>query len=146
MFFTLDLILDLIFFIINKMEEERKKNSFVGEIVDRMLFTLDLILDLILILIFFIGPHIDKYLIFFYMVQILIFFFNMHSLYFGSNLLDLDLLDSYLSFLHDLINNIRDIIYLDFYFVMLILYSIFNKDVTLFNFLFCFFLLYLYIS
>jgi hypothetical protein len=128
------------------MEEERKKNSFVGEIVDRMLFTLDLILDLILILIFFIGPHIDKYLIFFYMVQILTFFFNMHSLYFGYTLLDLDLLDSYLSFLRDLINNIRDIIYLDFYFVMLVLYSIFNKDVTLFNFLFCFFLLYLYIS
>jgi hypothetical protein len=78
------------------------------------------------------------------MSKILIFFFNKYSLYFGCILLDLDL-DFYLSFLYDLINIIRDIIYLDFYFVMLVLYSIFTKDVTLFNYLFCFFLLYLYI-
>jgi hypothetical protein len=114
-------------------------------ILDIMLFILDLILDLTFILIFFIGPHIRKYLIFFFMVKILIFLFDRYSLYFGCILLDLDLLDFYLSFLYDLINNIRDIIYLDFYFVMLILYSIYVKDVTLFNYLFCFFLLYLYI-
>ena len=117
----------------------KKKNKYL---VDFILFILDLILDLIFILIFFIGPHIRKYLIFFFMSNILIFLFNNYSLYFGIISLDLDLLDSYLSFLYDLINNIS--IYLDFYFVMLILYSIFVKDVTLFNYLFCFFY-YIYI-
>ena len=129
---------------------KKNKNSFIDKIIDRiigrMLFTLDLIFILILILIVFIGPHIRKYLIFFFMGKILIFFFNKYSLYFGYILLDLDSWNFYLSFLRDLINNIRDIIYLDFYFVMLILHSIFTKDVTLFNYLFCFFLLYLYIS
>ena len=114
-----------------------------------MLFIWDLILDLIFVLIFFIGPYIRYYLIFFFMVEILIFLFNNYSLYFGCVpfLLDsdLDLLNKKIAFLYDLINNIRDIIYLDSCFVMLILYSIFAKDVTLFNYLFCFFLLYLYI-
>jgi hypothetical protein len=110
--------------------------------VDAMLF----ILDLISILIFFIRPHIHKYLIFFFILDLisdLIFFFNKYSLYyFGFFPLDLYF---FVFFLCDLINNIRDITYLDFYFVMLILHSIFTKDVTLFNYLFWFFLLYLYI-
>jgi hypothetical protein len=114
-------------------------------LVDVMLFILDLILDIIFILIFFIGPDIRNYLIFFFMVNILIFLFNRYSLYFGCVSIDLDSLDFFLSFLYHLINNIRDIIDLDFYFVMLILYSIFAKDVTLFNYLFWFFILYLYI-
>jgi len=110
-----------------------------------MLFIFDLILDLIFILIFFIGPDIRKYLIFFFMVKILIFLFDRYSLYFGCIAIDLHALDLFLAYLYDLINNIRDIINLDFYFVMLILYSIFAKDVTLFNYLFWFFILYLYI-
>jgi hypothetical protein len=123
-----------------------KKNKYLIDFILFILDILDVILDLIFILIFFIGPYIRYYLIFFFMVEILIFLFNNYSLYFGIISIDLDFLDFYLSFLYDLINNIRDIIYLDSCFVMLILYSIFAKDVTLFNYLFWFFLLYLYIS
>ena len=122
-----------------------KKNKYLFLLVDIILFILDLILDLIFILIFFIVPHIRKHLIFFVMLKILIFLFNKYSLYFGVIGLDLDLLNFYLSFIYDLIYNIRYIIDLDFYFVMLIFYSISVKDVTLFNYLFWFFLLYLYI-
>jgi hypothetical protein len=127
----------------------KKKNKYLFIFIDIILsifdLILDLILDLIFILIFFIGPDIRKYLIFFFMVKILIFLFDRYSLYFGIIALDLDALDFFLAYLYDLINNIRDIINLDFYFVMLILYSIFAKDVTLFNYLFWFFILYLYI-
>ncbi len=119
----------------------RKEILFIFE--DLMFF----ILDLISILIFLIRPHIHKYFIFFFILDLisdLIFFFNKHSLYyFGFFPLDLYF---FVFFLCDLINTIRDITYLDFYFVMLILRSIFTKDVTLFNYLFFFFLLYLYIS
>ena len=107
----------------------KKKNQYLFVYV--MIFILNLILYLIFILIFFIGPHICKYLI---------FFFNRYFLYFGCLFLGLDF---FLSFLYDLINNIRDIIYLDFYFVI-IPYSIFVKDVILFNYLF-FVIYYIYI-
>ena len=137
----------------NEEKTPKEKNQYLFVlvdvmffIVDVMLFILDLILDLIFILIFFIGPHIRKYLIFFFTVNFLILLFNMYSFYFGV-FLDLDYLDYLLSFLDDFINIIRDISYhLDFIFVMLILYSIFAKDVTLFNYLFWFFILYLYIT
>jgi hypothetical protein len=119
----------------------KKKNKYL--FIDVILFILDLILDLIIILIFFIGPHIRNYLIFFFMLKILIFFFN-NSLYFGFILSYSDL-DFYFSYLYHLINNIRDIIDLDFCFVMLILYSIFAKDVTLFNYLFWFFYIYIFL-
>jgi hypothetical protein len=122
----------------------QKKPKFEQLLVDFILFILDildLISDLIFIFIFFIVPNIRYYLISFLMLKILIFLSNKYSLYFVINL---DLLDFYLSYLYYFIKNIS--IYLDFCFVMLILYSIFAKDVTLFNYLFWFFLLYLYIS
>jgi hypothetical protein len=121
-------------------------------LIYNILFILDLILnlilDLIFILIFLIRPHIRKYLIFFFILGLILditFLFDRYFLYFGCIYLGSDLFDFYLCSLYDLINIIRDTTYLDFFYVMLILRSIFTKDVTLFNYLFCFFLFYIFL-